>query len=455
MAFYDKFPYTNFQELNLDSLIKRVTDMQAYIDKWFPAHELKFADPIEWNSNTIYDAFTIVLAPDGDSYISKQPTVPGVSYINTDYWIKISDFNAQIHEIQTELNAQIHEIQTEVNVLSGNPLQLQNRKFIIIGDSYNTTDTASGGVPIVPWGPALAEYLGLSEAQYINLGHSGSGWANSLTFLEQLQNYENSHTDLDKNSITDFVILGGINDMTKTDEQIYSAFANTLNYIKTNYPRAIITIGMISWSKSQRGKDFLNHVQIIYSSQSNKSRVRCIDGAPFIYHDYRLMQPDGHPAAAGSRRIAYYVANYLKNGDVHVITEKIGVPFTSAGMSLENATPDIEMAQQQVNGQCYTEFSGNITFSTPTRVIAQNAWRIGTYSPTFLSCVHLTYLGTGSGEIIYGSGRIEMYPYMLGLQDNEKLIIFLDAVHDNTNTFNDVKKIVFRKLVSNVPVLLG
>ena len=99
MAFYDKFPYTNFQEINLDKIIKTVLDLKNAWESWYPAHEFKFADPINWDGSKFYEISTIVLGPDGDSYISTTAVPPGVALNNDDYWKKITDYNAQIQEI--------------------------------------------------------------------------------------------------------------------------------------------------------------------------------------------------------------------------------------------------------------------------------------------------------------------------------------------------------------------
>lgn len=58
------------------------------------------ADPLEWNEGTTYEYMTLVLAPSGNSYISKRDVPAGTPVTNTDYWIKSSDWNAQLADIQ-------------------------------------------------------------------------------------------------------------------------------------------------------------------------------------------------------------------------------------------------------------------------------------------------------------------------------------------------------------------
>lgn len=65
------------------------------------------ADPLEWNNGTTYEYLTLVLAESGNSYISKRDVPAGTPVTNTDYWIKSSDWNAQLADIQDHLDSMI------------------------------------------------------------------------------------------------------------------------------------------------------------------------------------------------------------------------------------------------------------------------------------------------------------------------------------------------------------
>lgn len=62
------------------------------------------ADPLEWNEGTTYEYLTLVLAESGNSYISKRDVPAGTPVTNTEYWIKSSDWNAQLANIENNLN---------------------------------------------------------------------------------------------------------------------------------------------------------------------------------------------------------------------------------------------------------------------------------------------------------------------------------------------------------------
>lgn len=111
MAFYDKFPYTNFQELNLDWVMQTVKKIEENWEEWAPTHEFKFADPIEWDASKYYDQYTVVLGPDGNTYLSKTAVPPGASISNTDYWQKIFDAQAAIEDINQRIDDLTQDIE--------------------------------------------------------------------------------------------------------------------------------------------------------------------------------------------------------------------------------------------------------------------------------------------------------------------------------------------------------
>lgn len=103
MAFYDKFPYTNFQEINLDKLIIRMLQLELEQKEFINNNVIKYADPISWNITKQYEANTVVTDEAGNAYISSQPVPAGVSINNTDYWSKIGNFDQLWTDIKTAI----------------------------------------------------------------------------------------------------------------------------------------------------------------------------------------------------------------------------------------------------------------------------------------------------------------------------------------------------------------
>ena len=103
MAFYDKFPYTNFQELNLDKIIQALKTMQEELKDFISNNVIKYADPIQWDITRQYEANTIVADSIGNAFISSQPVPVGVALSNTDYWSQIGNFDGLFTVIKTAI----------------------------------------------------------------------------------------------------------------------------------------------------------------------------------------------------------------------------------------------------------------------------------------------------------------------------------------------------------------
>ena len=90
--FLNRYPYTDFHELNLSWLIQVITEVQTTLEQFVSINALKYADPIQWNITTQYEKNTIVIDPvSGVAYISVQPVPSGVALTNTDYWTVVFD----------------------------------------------------------------------------------------------------------------------------------------------------------------------------------------------------------------------------------------------------------------------------------------------------------------------------------------------------------------------------
>lgn len=264
--------------------------------------------------------------PDGDNIITLTETENLVAEKMPDY---------RLNQAESRLT----NLENEVSIL--------NKKYIFIGDSYNTTDTPVGGVPIVPWSTDLVTYLGLTSSDYYNSGVSGAGWVNGNTFLNQLQTIVGGLTTAEKNSITDIVVLGGINDAANAD--IYTAIGDFASYVTNNLPNAMITIGCISWAKGTANRANLRGKFQIYNNMAVRKNIRVLDNIFTAYHNYLHYQPDGHPNSAGSQTIAYFVANALKGGENNVKWTKNGT-LASSGNTLGITADNIGTFQEFFSG---------------------------------------------------------------------------------------------------------
>lgn len=88
-----KAPYTNFHDLNLDWIIDTLNDFNDRLTNFVSLATIKYANPIQWDITSQYEANTVVVDSAGNAYLSVQPVPSGVSLDRTEYWTKIGNFD--------------------------------------------------------------------------------------------------------------------------------------------------------------------------------------------------------------------------------------------------------------------------------------------------------------------------------------------------------------------------
>ena len=145
MGLFDHFPYTNLHELNLDLLLNKMKELQQIVDNFINLNTIKYANPIQWNITTQYNANTVVIDPQtGIAYISIQPVPSNVNITDTNYWTVIFDLSALFAKVNQNL-ALHYEIDGTTNAtmqtLTGGWIVLNGILYealndINIGDAY-------------------------------------------------------------------------------------------------------------------------------------------------------------------------------------------------------------------------------------------------------------------------------------------------------------------------------
>lgn len=101
--FFNKYPYTDFHELNLDWVIEQMKTLQKSFEDFSAINKIIFADPIRWSITRDYGIHNVVINDTGNAYISLQVVPAGVDLNNTEYWMEIFDFSAYITAYDSNL----------------------------------------------------------------------------------------------------------------------------------------------------------------------------------------------------------------------------------------------------------------------------------------------------------------------------------------------------------------
>lgn len=91
---FDKYPYTNFHEMNDDWIIQTMRMMDEKLDEFVTMNTLTYADPIAYDPAVTYAANTVVIYNE-TAYVSKQSIPAGMlPTVGGDYWLEIFPFGA-------------------------------------------------------------------------------------------------------------------------------------------------------------------------------------------------------------------------------------------------------------------------------------------------------------------------------------------------------------------------
>lgn len=352
----------------------------------------------QWSETVAYEPLSVVVY-EGNSYTSRTFVPAGVPVTNETYWAATGNYNAQVEQYRQEVqqvSQTVNDLQEKVDEIAGNS-SLQERKFIFIGDSYNTTDTPAGGVPIVPWSTELVNLLKIPQQNYYNTGRSGSGFVHTPTFLSQLQALNIPKPQ----EITDIVVLGGINDGNQSN--VKTAVLTFCNYCRETYPNAKVHVGVISWVKGNNKYLFTSNIIPGWSAAAEVEGCFYVDNLYLPMHDYRNMQPDGHPNSAGSRKIALTVANYLKSG--HPIETYAS---STGALTLDSniASANVSFTQYMSNGMAYGTVleTGRITFTNP--IEGNQDIKIGTIPEGYLDGLGVSTSSLALGGYIVDTDNV-------------------------------------------------
>ena len=251
--FWNKYPYTDFHELNLDWILKLMMEMHKEWDEFTAVNKITNAGA--WDITKQYQAWTVV-SDNNIGYISLKPVPVGVAITNTEYWGVIADYNILITDLSNRISAlEADNITNKANIatLKNNfPGKTENnpakRKMLFVGDSYSLSD-GSWSWPV--WWEHIVSNLGITN--YLSLEADGGGFADpannhnpdydGLTFGQILATYFTADND-----VTDVVVAAGMNDYDETRTNIENGIDLFVSTARTLYPNAKIWISHIGWS---------------------------------------------------------------------------------------------------------------------------------------------------------------------------------------------------------------
>lgn len=253
---------------------------------------------MEWKEDTYYEPLTIVTY-NNSSYISRTPVPASIGnpVDNGQYWSESGTYNAYVRELAGAIEKMSKRL---------------NKRYIFIGDSYMVVE--NGALQ-----ETIREAMRLKEGDYFFSAQGGARFAaQEPTYLSLLKRIASSVTDPD--TITDIVVLGGVNDVTSNDRtEINNAMISFDNYVRSTYPHAKVHLGFISKSTDPSNQEYWYDTVL-------SSYITCgfvgwgfIPGSP-NWLPYNGISADGlHPNPYGCTCIAWGLTNYLRGADNNAV----------------------------------------------------------------------------------------------------------------------------------------
>lgn len=344
-----------------------------------------FANPIEWNINTAYEALTIVTYQ-GSSYTSKKNVPAGTAISDTTFWAMTGNYNAQVETYREE-----------VEQLAEDYYKTVNDKYIIIADSYGVTTEER----TTTWVSYLVNYLGLNSAKptdtiteqtnCVEFCHGGSGFLGLsgstpwLTYL--INNYPQAY---DKEKVTKIIIGGGLNDYSYTTTQIANAINAFAAYVSENFPNAKVYLAFFG-SKLDANVSLWNAYTTYKEVSRFKNWVYCTGAELLIHNTYNMNTvigtdtPDySHPNDRGSVLLARTIKNILDGyGAPPIEASDFLTPHTGEDYDVTaSRTVVMRSGIRGVETFIYPLYSITFTFSTQ-QTITNDGIVIGTINNSY------------------------------------------------------------------------
>lgn len=285
--------------------------------------------------------------------------------------------DARVLADQTLDNSIVIERNARIAADNTKEVNQSNRNYILIFDSY-------GGLGV----STIAAQACTGGVYVLNVGGAGFVAAGGgQTWYDALSAYVTTLSDDDKNSVTDVMIFGGVNDFNEQISDIITAMNIMDSYIKTNLPNARITVAPVSFPIRQDSTPtlYVSHVLTAYSRGATYLGWNYVEGLNVAIHNDNLMESDGiHPNSTGVDQLGHIIKNYI-------LTEKVPEMTTEGALATLTGDTGINLGgsvlyTQIVDNEIYC--AGNLVVNASGFVTvnsgANNALKLGDISDSYL-----------------------------------------------------------------------
>lgn len=142
-------PNDHYYKYDLAWLVKAITNVQDELAQAIDLRTIHYADPIEWDITTQYQANTVVIDnKTGTAYISSQNVPAGVLLTNTKYWNVIFNYNDGLEKLRTTIASNEYKNTTASRDYSKGEFLYLNAELYVVTKNINAADALRDGTNI-------------------------------------------------------------------------------------------------------------------------------------------------------------------------------------------------------------------------------------------------------------------------------------------------------------------
>lgn len=365
----EKYPYTDFNEFNLDWVIKKIREIESSMTDYEALHSITFGG--DWDISKQYQAWVIVSDPvTHDGYLSLKPVPNNILLTDTEYWLKIADYttglanvNARVDAVENDITNNIKPDITAIennitNNIEPDILAIQNditnnitpaitdiqakisgdRVVLAIGDSWQQGYNPMGNtVPFINKMKTVYEAVTCSQMTVYDYNYGGIGFLNvndGKTYATLLTDAYNNISDHD--AVTDVIVSGGYNDNGYTYSALVSAITLWVSTAHTYFPKARIWICPCAWCRGATERDHINNRVIPAYTSSYNALIMTSVVKMFHFYDLLNSQDYYHPTQTGQDILGNLVACELM-GSPRMVNESNDGSFYSMTFTLNSS----------------------------------------------------------------------------------------------------------------------